>query len=86
MTILIRVGSAADVDRAFADAVAAGATSLCPPRETFWGGYDAYFADPDGHIWEIAHNPAWPIGADGRPVLGDAGQGTGTGTASGMSA
>jgi hypothetical protein len=35
----------------------------------FWGGYAGYFADPDGHLWEIAFNPFWPLDADGRPQL-----------------
>jgi len=41
----------------FAEAVAAGATALKEPSSVFWGGYTAYFADPDGHLWEVAHNP-----------------------------
>lgn len=48
---------------------AAGATIVKGARPTDWGGYQGYFADPDGHVWEIAHNPGWPIGADGRPAL-----------------
>lgn len=47
-------------------AVAAGATLLKPAEEGPWGGYSGYFADPDGHAWEIAWNPAWTISADGR--------------------
>ena len=39
--------------------------------KVFWGGYTAYFADPDGHIWEVAHNPDWPLSADGRLTLPD---------------
>jgi len=42
-----------------ADAAAAGATILTPAAPTFWGGFGGYFADPDGHVWEIAHNPYW---------------------------
>ena len=57
------------VDRVFAAAIAAGATSLQPPRKVFWGGYSGYFADPDGHVWEIANNPFWPLDADGRLTL-----------------
>jgi hypothetical protein len=57
------------VDAAFAAALAAGATELKPPQEVFWGGYSGYFADPDGHVWELAHNPFWPLDADGRLTL-----------------
>ena len=59
------------VDCALAAAAAAGARILVPGRETDWGGYNGYFADPDGHLWEVAHNPFWPIGQDGRPELPD---------------
>ena len=51
------VADKAAVDAVFAEAVAAGATALKEPGEVFWGGYTAYFADPDGHLWEIAWNP-----------------------------
>jgi catechol 2,3-dioxygenase-like lactoylglutathione lyase family enzyme len=46
-----------DVDRVFAEALAAGARTVKAPLPTEWGGYSGYFADPDGHLWEIAHNP-----------------------------
>ena len=49
--------SIADVDRAFAEFVAAGATVVKPPESTEWGGYSGYVADPDGHLWEVAFNP-----------------------------
>jgi catechol 2,3-dioxygenase-like lactoylglutathione lyase family enzyme len=45
------------VDAVFAEALAAGATSVKQPTDTFWGGYAGYFADPDGHLWEVAWNP-----------------------------
>ena len=51
------VADKATVDAVFAEAVAAGATALKQPGEVFWGGYTAYFADPDGHLWEVAWNP-----------------------------
>ena len=54
-----------EVDAVLAEAAAAGATLLKPAREVFWGGYSGYFSDPDGHIWEVAHNPFWTIGEDG---------------------
>lgn len=58
-----------EVDAALAAAVAAGATLLKKGLRTEWGGYHGMFADPDGHVWEVAHNPGWPIGADQGPTL-----------------
>lgn len=55
----------AAVDAAFDAACKAGATPLKPPEEVFWGGYSGYYADPDGHVWEVAFNPFWPLDADG---------------------
>jgi hypothetical protein len=45
------------VDQVFQLAVSAGAAAVKTPRKVFWGGYSGYFADPDGHLWEVAHNP-----------------------------
>ncbi|MGV8840042.1 MAG: VOC family protein [Bauldia sp.] len=59
----------AEVDAVLAEAVAAGAKLLKPATETVWGGYAGYFADPDGHVWEVAHNPFWRIDAEGRAWL-----------------
>lgn len=59
----------AEVDRVMAEAVAAGARATKVATKTFWGGYAGYFADPDGHLWEVAHNPFWPLNADGRVQL-----------------
>jgi catechol 2,3-dioxygenase-like lactoylglutathione lyase family enzyme len=50
--------------------LAAGGTVTRPAQDTFWGGHTAYVADPDGHLWEIAWNPGWPIAADGSVRLG----------------
>ena len=61
----------ADVDAIVASAQAAGATVTRPPAETFYGGYAGYFADPDGHLWEIAHNPGFTLDADGSLTLPD---------------
>lgn len=58
------VGSEAEVDALLAQAVAAGATLMKPGQKVFWGGYSGYFKDPDGHLWEIAHNPFCWIGPD----------------------
>ena len=54
--------SEAGVDEAFEKAVAAGATAVKQPQKVFWGGYSGYFKNPDGHLWEIAHNPFCWIG------------------------
>ena len=59
----------AEVDHAFANALAAGAVPLKPPQKVFWGGYSGYFADPDGHVWELAMNPFWPLADDGSLTL-----------------
>ena len=53
-------------DALMAEAERAGATVTRPAHDAFWGGRTGYFADPDGHLWEIAWNPAWPIDAEGR--------------------
>jgi hypothetical protein len=63
--------SQAEVDAAIERARAAGAAITKPPQETFWGGYAGYFADPDGHLWEVAHNPGFPLSDDGRLLLPD---------------
>jgi hypothetical protein len=56
------VESEQEVDALLAQAVAAGATLVKPGQKVFWGGYSGYFKDPDGHLWEIAHNPFCWIG------------------------
>lgn len=61
--------SPAEVDRVMEEARAAGAAILKPAQKTFWGGYAGYFADPDGHLWEAAHNPFWELTPDGRVLL-----------------
>ncbi|RED48613.1 VOC family protein [Aestuariispira insulae] len=58
-----------EVDQVLEEAVAAGATLLKPAEEVFWGGYSGYFADPDGHPWEVAYNPFLPIAEDGSVTL-----------------
>ena len=57
VTLAHNVASKDEVDTVFAKAVALGARAVKPPREVFWGGYSSYFADPDGHLWEVAFNP-----------------------------
>ncbi len=65
------VGSREEVDAVLAAARAAGATITKPAAETFYGGYAGYFADRDGHLWEIAHNPGFTLAEDGSLVLPD---------------
>lgn len=60
-----------ETDAVFQAALNAGARALKSPEKTFWGGYSGYFADPDGHVWEIATNPFWPLAADGSLTLPD---------------
>ena len=61
--------SRAEVDRVLADAARCGASDVKAAVATHWGGYCGYFSDPDGHIWEVAHNPAWPLDAGGMLEL-----------------
>ena len=69
VTLAHNVRSPAAVDAVIEDARAAGAAIVREPGETFWGGYSAAFTDPDGHPWEIAHNPRWRIREDGSVEL-----------------
>lgn len=71
MTLAQNFADRAGVDAAFAAALAAGATGLKVPEEVFWGGYSGYWADLDGHVWEVAHNPFWSLEVDGSLRLGD---------------
>ncbi len=66
ITLATNLPSEDDVDAAFTVAVAAGAVVVKPAERTEWGGYSGYVADPDGHLWELACNPFFPIDADGR--------------------
>ena len=69
VTFARNVASRAEVDAALDVAKSAGAHILKPAHEAFWGGYSGYFADPDGHPWEVAHNPHWKLDAAGRVAL-----------------
>ncbi|MET7749652.1 VOC family protein [Micromonospora sp. NPDC005367] len=73
MTLAQNVRSRAEVDEVMAAAAAAGAEVTQPARETFYGGYAGCFADPDGHIWEIAWNPGFPLAPDGTLTVPDFG-------------
>ena len=69
MTLAYNTRSPAEVDAVIEEARAAGAQIPREPGETFWGGYSAMFLDPDGHPWEVAHNPRWTIRDDGSVEL-----------------
>jgi uncharacterized protein len=74
MTLAQNFATEAEVDAAYALALNAGAVALKRPEKVFWGGYSGYFADLDGHVWELAMNPFWPLAADGSLTLpGEAG-------------
>lgn len=70
VTLAHNVGSPAEVDAVLAQAEAAGGTIARPGGKAFWGGYTGVFVDPDGHPWEVAHNPHWALGDDGSVQLG----------------
>jgi hypothetical protein len=73
MALAQNVRSRDEVDATVAAAAAAGATVTRPPSATFYGGYAGVFRDPDGHVWEIAHNPGFTLAEDGALVLPDFG-------------
>lgn len=66
VTCAINLESEVAVDRALAFAEGCGARITQPARKVFWGGYSGYFADPDGHLWEVAYNLIFPVDAVGR--------------------
>ncbi len=66
VTLAWNLAGEAETDAAFALALAAGGQAVKAPEKVFWGGYSGYFTDPDGHLWEVAHNPFFPL--DGRGV------------------
>jgi uncharacterized protein len=69
ITLAYNVRSPEEVDEVIAEAERAGGTINRAPGEAFWGGYTAVFSDPDGHPWEVAHNPRWEVGEDGAVTL-----------------
>ncbi len=69
VALAINLEDRAAVDAALGAAAGAGGMIIKAAVQADWGGYTGYFADPDGHVWEVAHNPGWPIGDDGRPTL-----------------
>ena len=70
ITLAYNVRSPAEVDATLAEADAAGGSVARPGAATEWGGYSGVFLDPDGHPWEVAHNPTWTINDDGTVSLG----------------
>ena len=70
VTLAYTAGSAGDVDAVIDQARAAGAVIGREPAPTFWGGYSGLFIDPDGHPWEVAHNPGWTLNPDGSISIG----------------
>jgi uncharacterized protein len=71
MTLAHNVRSRIEVDEVLGEAADAGAEITQAARETFYGGYAGYFTDPDGHVWEVAHNPGFPLGQDGAITVPD---------------
>lgn len=69
VSLAINVADRTAVDAALEIARRAGARIVKQAAAADWGGYQGYFADPDGHLWEVAHNPGWPLGEDGLPQL-----------------
>ena len=69
VTLAYNVGSPEEVDAVLEEARGAGATVGRAGAATFWGGYSGVFIDPDGHPWEVAHNPLWAIGRDGGVTI-----------------
>jgi len=70
ITLAYNCRSPEEVDAVIEEARTAGAEIGREPAPTFWGGYSAVFLDPDGHPWEVAHNPHWTIADDGSVELG----------------
>jgi predicted lactoylglutathione lyase len=71
VTLALNVGSVAEVDAALAHALSSGARPVKPAAHTEWGGYSGYFADPDGHLWEVAFAPGFPVAEDGTIDITD---------------
>lgn len=71
ITLALNFGNEHDVDSALAQAVAAGARLVKPASRADWGGYSGYFADPDGHLWEAAFAPGFPVSDDGTINITD---------------
>lgn len=75
VTLAINVESEDEVDALFSRAESSGAKAVKQPQKVFWGGYSGYFSDPDGHLWEVAHNPFWTLDKTGSVVIPPQGDG-----------
>lgn len=71
VSLAYNVSDKGSVDEALNEAKTAGAKIIKDAEEVFWGGYSGYFADPDGHLWEVAYNPFFPLAEDGSISLPD---------------
>lgn len=71
-SLAINLSTPQEVDAALAVAEAAGGRVVKPGQKVFWGGYSGYFADPEDNLWEVAHNPYWPLDERGLPVIPEA--------------
>jgi uncharacterized protein len=71
VTLAHNVTSERGVDAVYKFALSCGATPIKAPEKVFLGGYSGYFADPDGHLWEVAYNPFFPLDKEGHVVLDD---------------
>ena len=69
MALAWNTASEAEVDAIVDHAVSCGATPIKKPVKVSWGGYSGYFADPEGHLWEVAYNPFFPLSPEGRVQL-----------------
>jgi catechol 2,3-dioxygenase-like lactoylglutathione lyase family enzyme len=66
VALAFNVEEEASVEKVLEAAIAAGGRMIKPAQRAFWGGYSGYFADPDGHLWEVAHNPGFPLDKEGQ--------------------
>jgi len=71
ITLAYNAHSKQEADEVYGRAIAAGARAVKPLQDVFWGGYSGYFADPDGHLWEVAWNPFFPLDEQGHLFLPD---------------
>jgi len=69
ITLAYNVGSEKEVDEILKKVTKFGAKLIKPGQKVFWGGYSGYFSDPEGHLWEVAHNPFWKLDKNGNVVI-----------------
>jgi len=69
VTLAHNVASEREADEVLRQAERAGARIVKPAQKVFWGGYSGYFADPDGHLWEVVYNPHWQLDEQGRVLI-----------------